>query len=475
MSSPDYVEQRGLLGNIVAAKAQLYRKPKYRSILFFLQALSMQEGGLARVADEILTTFSDRIVDTDNSRDVLTPDQQRDEFYLYLNPSAHRQEFGSLLVRWFTEFLEALCIDPNADLERIAETKIGETGTSNAARYFKDPIGAILEYRKRYEAADNFKVVTSIGAEVHALCDGALRSRRMAVAEGVSGSGKTYAAKQWARRHLGEARYVSLSGITHRTGFFRKVGAALGLGVCQQSSAKLQARVEAHLERTGLLLIIDEAHYLWPKNKRANSAPELIDWVDTELVNNGVPVVLFCTDQFAKKKAQVEKNTGWNSDQMMHRTWVYHTLPERPREKDLRDVARLLLSHRFEGEDEIWVYDAAIQPHSKGVELATLYASSNLLPLGSLRSLVDHARNIASADGREVVGLRDIQQAKQAQHTSDVAIRTAFAESRRRGPAPSILTLEKTGDDGREAATDVQHSDRSGRNARAEREIAAAL
>jgi hypothetical protein len=261
---------------------------------------------------------------------------------------------------------------------------------------------------------------------------------------------------------LGEARYVSLSGITHRTGFFRKLGSALGLGVCQQSSAKLQARVEAHLERAGLLLIIDEAHYLWPQHKRAHSAPELIDWVDTELVNNGVPVVLLCTDQFAKKKAQVEKNTGWNSDQMMHRTWVYKTLPQRPSENDLRSVGKLLLSHRFDRENDAWFYDeeTRICPPAKGVELATLYAVSNLLPLGSLRSLVDHARNIAVGDGREVVGLRDIHQAKQEQHISDVAIRTAYSQ-RSRLPAPAARHLADTESAVPVRATDVQLSSRS--------------
>jgi len=101
----------------------------------------------------------------------------------------------------------------------------------------------------------------------------------MTVIEGTSGSGKTHAVELWCRLHLGEARFVSLSGITHRTGLFQKIGGSLGLAICQHASSKLQAKVEAHLAMTKLLLVIDEAHFLWPQPKRNHSAPELIDLI----------------------------------------------------------------------------------------------------------------------------------------------------------------------------------------------------
>lgn len=63
----------------------------------------------------------------------------------------------------------------------------------------------------------------------------------------------------------------------------------------------------------------DEARYLWPQHQRSHSSPELVDWVNTPLVNQQVPVALICTDQFAKLKARVEKRTGWTSEQLEHR------------------------------------------------------------------------------------------------------------------------------------------------------------
>ena len=54
MSSPEYAELRGIPGTAVAAKAQLYADIRNRSLLFFLQALSIKEGGLRFVARALL-------------------------------------------------------------------------------------------------------------------------------------------------------------------------------------------------------------------------------------------------------------------------------------------------------------------------------------------------------------------------------------------------------------------------------------
>src|SRR5207244_7105092 len=61
MSSPQLVARRGILANAVAAKAQLYRSAAHRSLLYFLQGLSMQEGGLKAVAADLVDAFPDRV------------------------------------------------------------------------------------------------------------------------------------------------------------------------------------------------------------------------------------------------------------------------------------------------------------------------------------------------------------------------------------------------------------------------------
>src|ERR1017187_3356290 len=62
MSSPELVEMRGIPGTVVAAKAQLCTDARTRSLLFFLQSLSLKDGGfrqLARTLSKSLSQFDE--------------------------------------------------------------------------------------------------------------------------------------------------------------------------------------------------------------------------------------------------------------------------------------------------------------------------------------------------------------------------------------------------------------------------------
>ena len=60
--------------------------------------------------------------------------------------------------------------------------------------------------------------------------------------EGESGSGKTTAVEAWCASHQGETRFVSLSGITHKTGFFRKLATAIGLAASKRKASDMQVQ-----------------------------------------------------------------------------------------------------------------------------------------------------------------------------------------------------------------------------------------
>lgn len=57
LSSPIYSDRRPIPANIVAEKAIGYRSPDDRSLLFFLQALSVKEGGLRAAAADLMERF----------------------------------------------------------------------------------------------------------------------------------------------------------------------------------------------------------------------------------------------------------------------------------------------------------------------------------------------------------------------------------------------------------------------------------
>ncbi len=171
MSSPDYAEMRGIPGTAVAAKAQLYDEARKRSLLFFLQSLSLKHGGLRKVACDLIEGFPKRV-----------GDRNREE------------ELAHLLVEF--------CINPQC-IVRFSDDKTSSSPeVADALRDFQD--------QYEVEVRSGF-VLTTIGKEVFETLDHALAIGKMVVVEGESGSGKTTAAEAWCAQHQGEARFISLS------------------------------------------------------------------------------------------------------------------------------------------------------------------------------------------------------------------------------------------------------------------------
>src|SRR5205085_9708854 len=130
-------------------------------------------------------------------------------------------------------FLIDLCINPK--LEFSNESASGFDRITDALRDFQD----------RYEAKSKTDfVLTTIGKEICETLDHALAIGKMVVIEGESGIGKTTAVEAWCAIRQGKVRFVSLSGITHKTGFFRKLAGAIGLAAAKGKAIDLQVRVE---------------------------------------------------------------------------------------------------------------------------------------------------------------------------------------------------------------------------------------
>jgi hypothetical protein len=256
----------------------------------------------------------------------------------------------------------------------------------------------------------------------------------MVVIEGESGIGKTTAAEAWCAAHQGQVRFVSLSGITHKTGFFRKLATVIGLAAARAKAIDMQVRVEDFFQKTRLMLVIDEAHYLWPQYQRSYSSPELIDWVNTALVNHSVPVALICTDQFAKLKARVEKQTGWTSDQFEHRVKRYKKLPSTPTKGDLEAVATKLLALKWNSPEQQWNV-AGPAPHREFVKMLIGYALTCKMRLPAVVGSVEEARYQARKAGRSHIVATDIRTALlDYQIPSDEAIRQAGESANDRHP-----------------------------------------
>jgi AAA domain-containing protein len=393
MSSPEFVAIRGIPGTVVAAKAQLYPSARKRSLLFFLQSLSLRDGGLRKVAQTLETSV--------------------------------RGEDNNL-----ADLLIELCINP-----KFVVSFSDESSSRRSSRPLSTRIAdAVREFQDAYETRVNEQfVLTTIGKEIHETLDHALATGKMVVIEGESGSGKTTAVEAWCAARQGQVRFVSLNAITHKTGFFQKLATAIGLAASKRKATDLQVKVEDFFGKTRLMLVIDEAHYLWPQHERSHSNPELVDWINTALVNQHVPVALICTDQFAKLKARVEKRTGWTSEQLEHRVKRYKKLPSTPAREDLEAVAAKLLAVRWNVFEQQWNIATGPNPCRNFIRLVVGYALTCKMPLPAISDTIEEARYQARKNARTQIAAGDLRNALlDFRIPSNAALQRAFESPEKR-------------------------------------------
>lgn len=382
MSSPEYANRRGLLGNLVAQRCELLDNESHRSLIYFLQALSHRAGGLDKVAERLLLS-APRI------------------------PNRSEQQPR------LRDHLVDLCLNPASRID------------SFLGSFPKLPT-ALLEYQKAYSAAVQKQTyVTGLGKQIEKTLDFALKAKCMVLLEGNARTGKSFASKAWCEAKLGQARYLQVPSSNDDLGFFRAI--AKGLGLSHASTLKgvqLRERIEDTLQTAHLMIVFDEAHYLWPQRNAKEALPQKINWIMTALVNYGVPVALVTTPQFAHSQKQVEKRTGWTSEQFIGRISSYRKLPKELDSSDLESVAKVKLP---EGD-------------RASIKMLVGYAKFSAKYLAAMDAAVKQARYLAQEDGREKVTFDDIEKAiNEGVIPSDQALAQTLSE-----PAKNIKTHRKS-------------------------------
>jgi hypothetical protein len=428
MSSPEFAELRGISGVAVSARAAVVIHARKKEFLWWLQAQSLPHyaeieilpaGGLRRVARELVEMFPDRIAEG-NKEDALRRSDSA------LRPE-HRSFYNNH-TQSVEEFLVDLCINPRihfplpgddvdvSDME--AENAMEENpelsqGDFKTARlnYFNDITGALFEYKARQEANIRGRFqLTAIGRQVWETLDYALASRGMVVLDGLEGRGKSEAAKAWCGAHMGTARFVSLKGIATKTTAFREIAKALGIGNCYTRTAtELQARIEDVLKRSKLMLVIDEAHFIFNQSRRMYTRPELVDWIDTAICNCGVPIALVTTPQFIVCMTRAADQVEWNYRQFRRRVKRWVKLPARNTEADIRAVIKSVFKNA----------------HAQMVSLIAGYA---LLSKRDLSAVGDIAAEVRVMLGDEDLSAATLEQVHSAIHEHQLLSDKTFLE-----------------------------------------------
>ena len=294
-----------------------------------------------------------------------------------------------------------LCLDPAVKLEKFF------------VWYFPSLVNSLREYMRQWIAKQEAsRVVTQLGKQVCETLDYCLESHCMAMIDGLARTGKSFSAKAWCDSHPGVARYVQVPSSSDDIGFFRAIAKSLGVSINLNSKAQqLRDRVEEVLQRGGLILVLDEAHYLWPQSNYREALPARVNWLMTALVNHDVPVALITTPQFIRTQKRIEQRTSWTSEQFIGRIGHYEKLPDSLSAGDLSLVAKFLLP---EGD-------------AKTIELLTVYAQSSAKYLAGIDAVVRRSKYLAQKEGRVRVAGLDVKRAiKESVIPSDSALAQAM-------------------------------------------------
>lgn len=478
-SAPEF--ERGLMANLVAKRCAILDRPEDRQLIWFLQLLSHQAGGIKKVASDLMEKYPERIATTTMLKFGTKPGKiyaaaqvkalrkefgiesvdlplygevNRDELAAALqiladekevayevaredaerNPKAYPvTEFQKYCVKAANDSLEkhllTLCLDPAMPL------------VDGQPWYFPTLVSTLREYQAEWIAARHPDVVTSIGNALCSALEYSAARRKLVIADGTARIGKTYAAKAWCKLNPGSVRYVELTASSDDISFFREIAASLGVSINLNSKAQeLRSRIEETLTNGDLMLVIDEAHYLWPQKRHYHSAaPTRINWIMTALVNRGVAVALITTPQFFRSLMAIENTSHWTSDQFKGRIGRYIKLPDTLSRDELEDLAGVLLP----------------AGSAESIRVIARYAESSGKYLGAMDAIAETAKYFCESDGRQKVEFKDVERAiRESVTPSDEALRVALAsaiDTKRRRVSRAIATPLQT-DLGRDAA-----------------------
>jgi AAA domain-containing protein len=421
-SSAEY--EQGLLANLVARRCEALDNPAHAELILGLQYLSHQPGGLKKLVRDLCAAFPGALATPTMQKlgmkdgQIYHAEQVKKiraeipsgsfDYLLHGEEDEINDLDGSLAkfsrpksypARVFVErcysaaladlesVLMQLCLDPQREVSQAAPW------------WFPTLIGTLAEFQDLQASAARASLAeTEISRQVFETLDYALDGNCLVLSDGTARTGKTHAAKAWCQLRPGRARYVQVPASNDDISFFRAIAKALGVSsALSLKGVQMRERVETVLQSTRLMLVLDEAHYLWPQNNRREALPNRVNWILTALVNYGVPVGFITTPQFARDQSLVEKKTGWASAQFHGRIAYYKPLPERLNADEITAIAR----HHLPDGDE------------KSISLLASVAEVSQSYISGIAHAVNRARHEAKKQGRNSIAFADVKKAVQ--------------------------------------------------------------
>jgi hypothetical protein len=370
--------KQGLLANLIAKRCATLDRVESKAAVWFAQWRSWQPGGLVKLLREMRQSLGVLAVESDSEPE-------------------------------YVEGIERMCLDPQCTVD-------GAHDEFDEATVYKEDWEQLEAYREKWITDLPAHVETSIGRRVASALEYAQQTRTLTLIDGPARIGKTFAARAYCEESGGLARYVEVPCSNDESSFFRAIGKSLGVSSSLRlKAAEMRARVEEVLQAGDLMLVMDEAHYLWPQQWRPYASPFRVNWINTALVNHKVPVALVTTPQFYASQQRVEKLTEWRSEQFIGRIGHPVRLPNRLGRADLVKVAKALLPGAA---DAAW-------------EAMAVYADVSKKHLASIEAIAKRAAWLASQDGKQSATAAYVRRAmKESVMPSDTALAESLAPAR---------------------------------------------
>jgi hypothetical protein len=439
--------ERGLLANLVAKRCALIDSAADRELIWFIQYLSHQDGGLAGAARETIAKYPEKIQTAEMLAMHLKHDQtctaaqvKKIKEGMPFEESAQyplRGEFsGNELLEVCngdeienrkadgrptsypaSAFRFSCHLAANAQLEKhLAGLCLNpESSLKYGPWYFPSLIETLHEYKAEFTRIKSAgAVVTALGKIIYDTLDYTAYCRGLTLMQGEARTGKSHAARAWCEQRPGLARFIEVPPSNDEISFFRALSRGLGLGsFLNYKMGEIRDRVESVLLTGNLVLVLDESQRLWPQKNYRYGFPSRIIWVMT-MANAGVPIAMVSTPQFIQTQKAVEK-TGWNSAQLTGRISHYESLPPNLSAEDLMAVAKAALPEV--GADVL--------------EVLATYAQTSARNLAAIDSISKRARYIASRAGRAAATTGDVRTAlKESVIPADSKLHDALASGK---------------------------------------------
>ena len=338
---------------------QITEQPRLVEMMWFLQYVSMQPGGLVKFSAEMMELMPARF-GTETMRATRRPEyslQEKTSILSELPPKRFGQSWGATwrapfsdpaedeiiegcfprrdaddynapelraqrrrqfeqdLKAWTAQDIRKLCTDAAKDilpkyLEDICVEKGKGFERPGAASFWEtpywlmsNPIEAVFEMMDCHAAEASRRIaMTVVAKKVFDALDYALQERVMVRVKGDSRFGKTEAIKAWAAMRPGVARVATVPSSNRVGDLVWNVAEALGIEAKYRARAEvLRDRVKFVLRYSRLFLILDESQFLMPQTYTRETAPQRLNWVRTEIADRGLPVALTSTVQTRKE------------------------------------------------------------------------------------------------------------------------------------------------------------------------------